>query len=69
MSSEFVASSGENIVEISSAFSCCEHSITSTIYQCDLETLEDSLRSLSSEAARVRIVRGCQLLPYVTVGA
>jgi hypothetical protein len=36
----FTESSCENIVEISSTISWCEHCITSANYQCHLETIE-----------------------------
>jgi hypothetical protein len=43
---EFVESTFGNIAAISLAFGCCEHSISSTNYQCHLETIEVCLSRL-----------------------
>lgn len=43
---EFVESNCENIIETSLAFSCCEYRVTSTNYQCHLQTVEVCLSTL-----------------------
>jgi hypothetical protein len=54
---ESVESSCENIVEISSEFSCCKHCVTFTNYQCHLETVESiSIGCKSLNSSRMSVV-------------